>query len=48
MVIHLENKMVTFPRGICEDLLVKDDKFVFPIDFIILDMEEDHQIPIIL
>ncbi|KAL7600739.1 hypothetical protein Lser_V15G23756 [Lactuca serriola] len=48
MSIHLANKMVTFPRGICEDLLVKVDKFVFPADFIILDMEADPQVPIIL
>lgn len=48
MAIHLANKTVTFPRGICEDLLVKVDKFVFPVDFIELDMEEDHQVPIIL
>ena len=27
---------------------MKVDKFVFPIDFIVLDMEEDHQVPIIL
>ncbi|KAL7589726.1 hypothetical protein Lser_V15G37144 [Lactuca serriola] len=48
MAIHLPNKMVTFPRGICEDLLVKVDKFVFHADFIVLDMEEDHQVSIIL
>ena len=48
MAIHLANKMVTFPGGICEELLVKVDKFVFFADFIVLDMEEDHQVPIIL
>ncbi|KAL7599102.1 hypothetical protein Lser_V15G22613 [Lactuca serriola] len=48
MAIHLANKTVTFPRGICEDLLVKVDKLVFPADFIILDMEADPQVPIIL
>ena len=48
MAIHLENKTVTFPRGICEDLLVKVDKFVFLADFIILDTEADLQVPIIL
>ena len=31
-----------------EDVLVKLDKFVFPTDFIVLDMEEDKEIPIIL
>ncbi|KAL7607313.1 hypothetical protein Lser_V15G19909 [Lactuca serriola] len=48
MAIHLANKTVTYPRGICEDLLVKLDKLVFPVDFIILDMEEDHKVSIIL
>ncbi|XP_023740671.1 uncharacterized protein LOC111888795 [Lactuca sativa] len=48
MAIHLANKMVMFPRGICEDLLIKVDKFVFPTYFIVLDMEEDHQVPIII
>ncbi|XP_023741883.1 uncharacterized protein LOC111889966 [Lactuca sativa] len=48
MAIHLENKTVTFPRGICEDLLVKVDKFVFPADFIVLHMEADPQVAIIL
>ena len=31
-----------------EDVLVKVDKFIFPIDFIVLDMEEDKEIHIIL
>ena len=31
-----------------EDVLVKVDKFIFPADFIVLDMEEDEEIPIIL
>ena len=31
-----------------EDVLVKVDKFIFSEDFIILDMEEDKEIPIIL
>ena len=31
-----------------EDVLVKVDKFIFPTDIIMLDMEEDKEIPIIL
>ena len=31
-----------------EDVLVKVDKFIFPADFIVLDMEKDKEIPIIL
>ena len=29
-------------------MLVKIDKFVFPVDFVILDMEEDKSVPLIL
>ena len=35
-------------RGVIEDVFVKVVKFIFPVDFIILDMEEDKEIPIIL
>ena len=31
-----------------EDVQVKVDKFIFPANFIVLDMEEDKEIPIIL
>ena len=31
-----------------EDVLVKVDKFIFSEDFIVLDMEEDKEIPLIL
>ena len=31
-----------------EDVLEKVDKFIFPADFIVLDIEEDKEIPIIL
>ena len=40
--------VITHPRGIIEDVLVKVDKFIFPVDFIILDMKEDKEVPIIL
>ncbi|KAL5580118.1 hypothetical protein UlMin_012560 [Ulmus minor] len=39
---------IKHPRGIIEDVLVKVDKFIFPADFIVLDMEEDREIPLIL
>ena len=31
-----------------ENILVKVDKFIFPVDFVILDIEEDHMVPLIL
>ncbi|XP_052626843.1 uncharacterized protein LOC128133436 [Lactuca sativa] len=48
MKIHLADKTTIQPRGVCEDLLIKVDKFIFPVDFVVLDMEEDPGIPIIL
>jgi hypothetical protein len=46
--LQLADRSIKYPRGVIEDVLVKVDKFIFPADFIILDMEEDHDIPIIL
>ncbi|GJS10538.1 reverse transcriptase domain-containing protein [Tanacetum coccineum] len=48
MYIELANKTTQFPKGITKNVMVKIDKVVFPVDFVILDMEEDHRIPIIL
>ena len=48
MSIQLADKTIRFPRGIIEDVLVKIDKFIFPVDFIVLDIEEDSNTPLIL
>ncbi|XP_052291732.1 uncharacterized protein LOC127900608 [Citrus sinensis] len=36
------------PEGKIEDVLVKVDKFIFLVDFIVLDFEADKEVPIIL
>ncbi|XP_031253889.1 uncharacterized protein LOC116111867 [Pistacia vera] len=46
--LQLTDRSIKHPRGIIEDVLVKVDKFIFPMDFIVLDMEEDKEIPLIL
>ncbi|GKC50820.1 retrovirus-related pol polyprotein from transposon TNT 1-94 [Tanacetum coccineum] len=48
MSLELTNRSIQYPRGIAEYVLIKIDKFVLPIDFVILDMREDSRIPIIL
>ena len=48
VTLQLANRSLTHPRSIIEDVLVKVDKFIFLADFIILDMEEDKEVPIIL
>ena len=40
--LQLVDRSIKYPRGIIEDVLVKVDKFIFPTDFVELDMEEDH------
>ena len=46
--LQLADRSIKYPRGIIKDILVKVDKFIFPTDFIVLDMEEDQEIPIVL
>jgi hypothetical protein len=52
MTLQLADRSVKVPRGIVEDVLIKVDKFYFPVDFIVLDTEPVHnlgsQIPVIL
>ncbi|GKB13039.1 putative reverse transcriptase domain-containing protein [Tanacetum coccineum] len=42
------NQTIKYPKGIAENVLVGIGKFVFPVDFIILDMPEDIKVPLIL
>lgn len=48
MTLQLADKSVTRPMGIAEDVLVRVDKFVFPVDFVVMDIEEDDDVPLIL
>nr|GEX57832.1 hypothetical protein [Tanacetum cinerariifolium] len=41
-------KSTQIPRGVAKNVIVKIDRFVFPVDFVVLDMKEDHKISIIL
>ena len=46
--LQLADRFIKYPRGVIEDVLVKVDKFIFPTDFIVLDIDEDEEIPLIL
>ncbi|GKC08144.1 RNA-directed DNA polymerase, eukaryota, reverse transcriptase zinc-binding domain protein [Tanacetum coccineum] len=48
MNIELADNSKRIPKGIVRNLLIKIDKFILPIDFIILDILEDFRMPIIL
>nr|GEU62419.1 hypothetical protein [Tanacetum cinerariifolium] len=48
LTVELADMTVKYPKGKAENMLVRIGKFVFPIDFIILDMAEDIKVPLIL
>ncbi|GJZ71244.1 zinc knuckle CX2CX4HX4C containing protein [Tanacetum coccineum] len=48
MAIEMADNTKCTPKGIVENLLIKIDNIIFPIDFAILDMVEDFKMPIIL
>ncbi|XP_061365407.1 uncharacterized protein LOC133308738 [Gastrolobium bilobum] len=45
--LQLTDRSIRRPDGVIEDVLVKIDKFIFPADFVILNMEEDAEIPLL-
>ncbi|GKE21644.1 homeodomain-like protein [Tanacetum coccineum] len=48
LIIELVDKTIKHPKGIAENVLVGINKFIFPVDFIVLDIPEDIKIPLIL
>ncbi|GJR90328.1 mitochondrial proton/calcium exchanger protein-like protein isoform X1 [Tanacetum coccineum] len=48
LTVELADKIVKCPKVIVENVLVGISKFVFPVDFIILDMPKDGKVPLIL
>ncbi|GKC78099.1 zinc knuckle CX2CX4HX4C containing protein [Tanacetum coccineum] len=48
MLIEMADNTKCTPKGIVKNLLIKINKFIFPVDFVILDMVEDIRMPIIL
>ncbi|XP_039134182.1 uncharacterized protein LOC120271566 [Dioscorea cayenensis subsp. rotundata] len=48
MTLQLVDKSIRQPRGIIEDVLVKVGKFIFPIDVVILDVDDKVEVPLIL
>ncbi|XP_070032579.1 uncharacterized protein [Nicotiana tomentosiformis] len=46
--LQLADQTTLIPEGIVEDVLVRVDKFVFTVDFIVVKMEEINEVPLIL
>ncbi|GJX49404.1 DNA-directed DNA polymerase [Tanacetum coccineum] len=48
LTIELADRIIKQPWGIVENVLVRIGTFIFPIDFMILDIPEDDDVPLIL
>ena len=52
MTLQLADRSVKIPRGVIEDVLIEVNKFIHPVDFVILDTQPvpdpENQIPVIL
>ena len=46
--LQLANRSITYLKVILEGVLIKVDKFIFSVDFIVLNMEGDREVPLIL
>ncbi|GKG09538.1 reverse transcriptase domain-containing protein, partial [Tanacetum coccineum] len=47
MSVRLADRSFQHPIGIAENMLVKVGKFTYPVDFVILEMEEDIKVPLL-
>jgi len=47
-LIQLADRTLRRPTGVLEDIPIQVGKFIIPCDFIVMDMDESPQIPIIL
>ena len=48
MTLQMEDITLAHLKGILEDVLIKVGKFIFPVDFVVIDIEEDNQVPLLL
>ena len=48
MTLQMADRTLAHPEGILEDVLIKVGKFIFPVDFVVIDIEEAKQVPLLL
>ena len=48
ITLQMADRSMAQPEGVLEDVLVKVGKFIFPVDFVVIKMEEDTQVPLLL
>ena len=48
ITLQMADMSMAQPKGVLEEVLVKVGKFIFPVDFVVMKMEEDTQVPLLL
>lgn len=48
MILELVDRFIKSPFEIAKDVLVKDEKFIFLMDFVVMNIEENDDDPLIL
>ena len=48
IALQMADRTMAQPEGVIEDVLVKVGKFIFPVDFVVMNVEEDTQVPLLL
>ena len=48
MTLQMADRTLAQHEGILEDVLIKVGKFIFPVDFVVIDIEEEKQVPLLL
>jgi len=48
MTLTLADRLVSYPYGVLKYVLVKVNDLLFPVDYVILDMEDDDETPLLL
>ena len=48
ITLQMADKTLAHPKGILEDVLIKVGKFIFLVDFVVINMEEDKQVSLLL
>ena len=48
MTLQMADKTLAHPEGILEDVFIKVGKFIFPVDFVVIDIQEDKQVLLLL
>ena len=48
LTLQMVDKTISQPEGVFEDVFIKVGKFIFPVEFVVMNIEEDTQVPLLL